>query len=478
MPDMSESHPTTAESWLKRRRKWIALVVAVLAAWGTIWAVYAYHLHRIKQELVEAEAEADGLDPGWRLEELEARRKVVPDEQNGALKILAAHKLLPHMWPTSPEEAGKDPDDPDAASLDVDNVLHWQSPEVQLNAQQTAQLRAKLEQASDALAEASKLIDLPDGRFPSTYGPDPTRRNYDSEAARTISFLLAANAVLHTQDSNLDHAVVNVRGCLNACRCIGDEPSANVQLIRFACRSIGLVSLERIMGQGEPAETLLRDLQLALQDEETQPLVLIALRGERASENRLFTFLEQGDLSFAQTEGAAGPPSSYSERLDDYFKKQSLPRKHAATLRLLNLRVEIAKLPLEQQEAQEALLAARKLPGVDVSWFPSRYRGSQALLRSAIASIAVERYRRENNRWPGSLGDLVPTHLAEVPLDPFDGNPLRYRINDDHIVVYSIGPDHKDDGGHIDRNKKFDVPGTDIGIRLWNVNQRRQPPKP
>ncbi len=43
------------------------------------------------------------------------------------------------------------------------------------------------------------------------------------------------------------------------------------------------------------------------------------------------------------------------------------------------------------------------------------------------------------------------------------------------MIFYSIGPDGVDDGGTLDPKKNFG-PGTDIGIRLWDVSKRRQPP--
>jgi hypothetical protein len=46
-------------------------------------------------ELQTVLAEVDRTDPGWRLEGLEAARRVVPDERNGALVVLTAHRMRP-----------------------------------------------------------------------------------------------------------------------------------------------------------------------------------------------------------------------------------------------------------------------------------------------------------------------------------------------------------------------------------------------
>jgi hypothetical protein len=61
--------------------------------------------------------------------------------------------------------------------------------------------------------------------------------------------------------------------------------------------------------------------------------------------------------------------------------------------------------------------------------------------------VAVERHRLAHAGLPETLDQLVPDYLAEVPVDPFDGRPLRYRRTDQGFVVYSVGEDGKDDGG-------------------------------
>src|SRR5437899_11858948 len=51
------------------------------------------------QKLREAIAEADWLDPNWRIPELERRRALIPDEENSALVLMAAQRLMPSNWP-------------------------------------------------------------------------------------------------------------------------------------------------------------------------------------------------------------------------------------------------------------------------------------------------------------------------------------------------------------------------------------------
>lgn len=76
----------------------------------------------------------------------------------------------------------------------------------------------------------------------------------------------------------------------------------------------------------------------------------------------------------------------------------------------------------------------------------------------AATALAAERYRRVNGSFPKSLETLVPSFLSQVPIDPFDGSPLRFLVRDDgSISVYSVGEDTIDDGGKGDATLKPDI---------------------
>jgi hypothetical protein len=92
-------------------------------------------------------------------------------------------------------------------------------------------------------------------------------------------------------------------------------------------------------------------------------------------------------------------------------------------------------------------------------------------------ALAAEHYRQTHKHWPDSLNQLCPQFLSAVPLDPFDGAPLRYRRVEDGVVIYSVGNDGIDDSGHLDP-EHINQPGVDVGYRLWDVSKRRQPPRP
>lgn len=61
--------------------------------------------------------------------------------------------------------------------------------------------------------------------------------------------------------------------------------------------------------------------------------------------------------------------------------------------------------------------------------------------------IALRAYQKERGYLPARLEELVPGYLSDVPLDPFDGKPLRY--SREKKIIYSVGVDLEDNGGSI-----------------------------
>ncbi|HUC86427.1 MAG TPA: hypothetical protein VL970_14630 [Candidatus Acidoferrales bacterium] len=68
--------------------------------------------------------------------------------------------------------------------------------------------------------------------------------------------------------------------------------------------------------------------------------------------------------------------------------------------------------------------------------------------RLVVTAIALKRFQLKRGKLPEKLGELAPEFLPSVPIDPFDGKPLKYHPNDhDTFLLYSVGEDGTDDGG-------------------------------
>jgi hypothetical protein len=474
----------------KRRRRLLGCGVALLVLFGACGGLYGLLTYTGNKELREAEAEADRLDPeGWRLNQIEARRKVLADEENAALVVLSAKSKLPAGWPKprpAPVLPGVDaaaPSVPSAQRTYVDGDLDQLPPEVQLDGALLRDLRDSLKAADEnqAVAEASKLAALRDGRYPLTWSKDIISTLIPSQDARMAANLLRLRAALLAQEGRADEALEATRGVLVAARSVGDEPFMISQLIRMSCAMMAGQALERVLAQGEPSPAELQKMQELLEAEAAEPVLVYAARGERASMNELMKVLKSREVSPSVIGGSQGFRAGF-----DLVGPTLAQTSHGRILRMMTEEVEIAKLPPEQQaepaqalekKVKEAKARYDVIVGLLMPTFQKiseSYRREQAYLRCAVVAVAAERYRRDHGGWPAALGELAPRYIEKLPNDPYDGQPLRYKRLADGVVVYSVGADKKDDGGARNRaNPRAE--GTDCPFRLWNPDKRRQP---
>ena len=72
-------------------------------------------------------------------------------------------------------------------------------------------------------------------------------------------------------------------------------------------------------------------------------------------------------------------------------------------------------------------------------------------------AVAAERYRLKNGSFPAKAADLVPDFLPAVPIDPCDGQPLRFKATAEELIVYSVGKDGVDNGGQETKPSEPDI---------------------
>jgi hypothetical protein len=80
-------------------------------------------------------------------------------------------------------------------------------------------------------------------------------------------------------------------------------------------------------------------------------------------------------------------------------------------------------------------------------------RAQQHVAQTRLA-IALERFHLAHSHFPATLDDLVPSFLSELPPDPWNGQPMKYRRSKtDSYMLHAVGKDRQDNGGAIDPMK-------------------------
>jgi hypothetical protein len=427
---------------------------------------------RDKDAFRKALAELDAADPGWRLEEIENARPSISETQNSANVVLAANSLRPEGT---------------FRKVELERLPLKPAVEL-LDGKQMGLLEKELKVAHAGVVEARKLADMPTGRSPRDFPRRPiiAPRKHDMAVGR-VNELLRYDALYLAQKNKPHEALRSCRAMINAARSVGDEPLLSSQRTRCDGPSHAATGVERTLALSLPAAKDLADLQTLVEDEETFPGLMVGVRGNRAWVHDEIDSLIKGVEDIEDRISADDPRLGWRVKYAKWSIRDGIRREYPQILPLLNRAVEIAHLPLHEQDVAEKdlkkqtdLLNGKLIFLQRAEWFvrhfgPS-FRHKETQLRCLIVLLALERYRQEKGTWPAKLDDLVPGLLKAVPLDPHDGKPLRYKKLPDGVIVYSVGPDKVDDGGLI-RSVAPRAPGAarDEGLRLWDVNHRRQP---
>jgi len=426
-------------------------------------------------ELDRVVAELDRLDPGWRMEDFEAKRQAMPDAENSALRIIAAAQLLWGKRPSSPFQG-----------MNKNRNL-----QVRLDATQAADIEKQLMACKSALEEARKLKDMPKGRWPTKFDTSfslapPKVQLLD---ALTVSRLLALDAIWRAHKADAEGALESCLAILHAGQSLDDYPVLMAYLVRESATLIAVNTMERTLAQnkiGLASEPTLQRLQDALAKELSQQMIVDAFRGERAFSYQILKALSEGTLDAKQIylNKAKTPISELLEAtLIDYVPGK-LMQKRAVQLRFYTDIVELLKLPPEewenqigdlQERVQKGPIMVRKSVGYLLNHIDTA-RQTLTSVRCALVALAAERYRISHNHWPDSLDVLVNTgYLDAISKDLYGGKPLRLKRTADSLIIYSVWPNSVDvdNGAYIESDLQQNPPRA-VGFRLWDLNWRGQ----
>ena len=316
-------------------------------------------------------------------------------------------------------------------------------------------------QNKEALALFRRAAMLKKSRYPV----DLTQSVYSElphlSPLKEIAQFLRIEALLHAQGNHQGEAVESIKAILGAGGSLAQEPVLMSQLVRIAICSIAVITTERVLNLVPLTEPQLASLQAAFADMEAPDVAYRALVGERASSVTVLNSPHEikpppknseAEETVGSWEQGFGSPFV---RLTGFFQRDL-----GFYLDAMGANIAISKLSdperfISRTNLDAIELRARRgyyimssvlLPALSKTI--SRDVEHRARARVAQAAMAVERYRLVNlGKMPPTLAALVPKFLSAVPVDPFDGEAIRFSIRPKGYVVYSVGPDGTDDDG-------------------------------
>ena len=292
--------------------------------------------------------------------------------------------------------------------------------------------------ALDLMHEAAERGGL--ARFELEFELGPAIDLKAIEQPRIAARLLALEANVRAHEGDAHAAAQSIHAMFMTARSVENQPLLITQLVRFALSGMATRELRRMLPVVDFSDEDLRQLQADLRADDLEAGVRRALIGERALV--LYNYETLNADSYGLFAITRGP----DRRLTlDFFEEI----------------VAAAKLPWpEALDAANAAQAAVKktassggslyvltsslVPAVQAI-FPAATR--RIIERDAAdMAVAVERFRLRHGSLPEEIEQLVPEFLPQVPIDPIDGQPLRYVVEEGEYLIFSMGEDIKDEG--------------------------------
>jgi hypothetical protein len=287
-----------------------------------------------------------------------------------------------------------------------------------------------------------------------------------------FAHLLSAEALQRKRKGDMDEALESCQTILKLCRHMDDEPhilSFHVQMEIFA---IGARALwDEVLSDADASATAYRAVLAELRAWNINRDFVRALKGERVLVNEMFdrlrnfwrNFLQNvdfQDVDFVDFMFLLSPQNWFAENqllMLEFFRQLILIAQKGVPYDHQQVRQLIAEFKRKCRKGWTVTLGKWKiswrhydLAEVAINTYDSlfdRVTDTHALQRVTMTALALRLYRKENGRYPENLQQLVPKYLPSVPIDPYDGKPLRYRKLQKGFKVWSVGGNRKDDGG-------------------------------
>jgi len=292
---------------------------------------------------------------------------------------------------------------------------------------------------------------------------------------REFARLLCAEGLWRKRQGDIDGAVESIMTALKLVRRMDDEPFLIGFLVQGAIFAITVNGLQRILEDADASPQTYRALMVELKAWDIDRNFVRALQGERVFSITACQWAQKASLKELQelmNESSSTPQINLSMWLSGkrtFIAQNELVmlRYHEALLSLARKGAPYDWASLERLEKQWQEEVDRPAPSLSLgalkltwdnkalakllffTWSRAMQRAAyfHALQRLGQVTIALRLYRREHGRYPETLQELVPKYLPSLPVDPFDGKPLRYKRLAKGFKIWSVGMDMKDDGG-------------------------------
>lgn len=295
---------------------------------------------------------------------------------------------------------------------------------------------------------------------------------------RGAARLLCVKALLEADSGKTTEAFDTLLAGLKISNHLKDEPILISQLVRIACDGILIECIENIADlksiTSEQATLIINELST---HEGMEPFIKCMDVERVALGGWFFEKLIKGEMSWIDMSKSIGNIEEYEDTvghriflsLFSYFYRPICKNDYIHYLALLSKARDSYNLPY--YKAAKEISIGQELTQLSPRYFyilthiltPAldRVHELQARHRAYIdicrTGLALKLYKVKNGTYPEKLESLVSADLLkEIPIDSFSGKKLIYKKSIEGFILYSLGPNMKDDGGIDAKEKKWE----------------------
>jgi hypothetical protein len=434
--------PWRALRWFGRKWRWTASVLALLLVAHAAATIITGHMVAREIQRIKARGEPVSLT--------DLAGPKVPDDQNAAVLYQKAFPLLPS-------------DDEQTQIADFIGAGRTERPPVSL---------ASAEEIVARSAPFYRLIEQaaarPECRFPVNWKAGMAALFPHLAKARAATRMMAAKALVDARRGDTGAAVSDIALIFRLADQVSAEPTLITKLVGFACQAIAVNTLNGVMEIAPPSKHDARRMYEVLAKVDNARSFVRGLEGERCLGFWVFNYLRRDPAGAWQTlmmdlsDRPAAQRGKHLARLLGppllFLWQPSLNEDEILFIRQWDGLLAATRLPYGQAQREYDALEKRagNLPRYAVVTrilSPAYARATvardraTALTRLAQCAMALRACQIATGGYPASLGELRHQVNWDIPLDPFGGKDFVYRREGKGYLLYSIGPDLKDDGG-------------------------------
>lgn len=298
--------------------------------------------------------------------------------------------------------------------------------------------------------------------FPQNFATISDMRYSHFSVLQAAAKVLALRSCALLASGDLDGAIEDIGTMFELAGKLESEPTLIAGLVQSSMISIARQAISDGLDDGRWTESQLREIEALVARVNLIKRHIFSMESERAFGNSMLAKYIVDGTRYKDV--PPGTPTELNWLIERYICGRSYVRSNQIWINAAFDEEISMWSPMKEQwnpssrkySVSELKLSWERYNFVHaiLSWPIYETAGEQALeghaklLMTGLA-CALERYRISRGAYPETLDLLVPDFVASIPHDPCDGKPLRYRLEPNSYLLYSVGIDRKDDGGNL-----------------------------